>query len=109
MVLHCLSGHRKPLVESLISALKILLVSMTLVKPASHRLRGKGLTNIIDTSIYQLSRIKLVSCIRNTGFQFAGIVVSSGKNIQQRCFTNQVSHKCQWRIRVPAGIYAMWF
>ena len=78
-----LSGDGKPPVESLISALKILLASMTLVKPASHRLRGKGLTNIIDTSIYHLSRIKLVSGIRNTVFQFAGIVVSSGKNIQE--------------------------
>ena len=78
-----LSGDGKPPVESLISALEILLASMTLVKPASHRLRGKGLTNIIDTSIYHLSRIKLVSGIRNTVFQFAGIVVSSGKNIQE--------------------------
>jgi len=39
------------------------------------------LTNLIDTSINHLSRIKLVSGIRNTGFQFSGIMVSSGKNI----------------------------
>ena len=82
MALHCLSGQRKPLVELLISALKILLVPMRLIKPASHRLRGEGLTNLIDTSINHLSRIKLVSGIRNTGFQFSGIMVSSGKNIQ---------------------------
>lgn len=81
MALHCLSGQRKPLVELLISALKILLVPMRLIKPASHRLRGEGLTNLIDTSINHLSRIKLVSGIRNTGFQFSGIMVSSGKNI----------------------------
>ena len=55
---------------------------MVFVKPASHRLRGMGLTNTIDTSVYRVSRIKLVSGIRNTGFQFAGIAVSSGKNIQ---------------------------
>lgn len=95
MALHCLSGQRKPLVELLISALKILLVPMRLIKPASHRLRGEGLTNLIDTSINHLSRIKLVSGIRNTGFQFSGIMVSSGKNIQQlkkfRCLWQPVS------------------
>lgn len=81
MTLHCLSGQRKPLVELLISALKILLVPMRLIKPASHRLRGEGLTNLIGTSINHLSRNKLVSGIWNTGFQFSGIMVSSGKNI----------------------------
>ena len=75
MVLHCFSDQRKPPVESRISALKILLASMTLVKPASHRLRGKGLTNIIDTRIYTLSKIKLVSGLQKAGFQF-------GRNVQ---------------------------
>lgn len=54
---------------------------MTLIKPASHRLCGKELTNLIGTSINHLSRIKLVSGIWNTSFQFVGIVLSFGKNI----------------------------
>ena len=69
---------------------------MRLIKPASHRLRGEGLTNLIGTSINHLSRIKLVSGIRNTGFQFSGIMVSSGKNIQQGDERHGPG-KCLWR------------
>jgi len=63
------------------SASDILLVSSPFVKPASHCLRGKGLTNEANTRLYPLSRIKSVSSIRNTGSQFAGIIVSLDKNI----------------------------
>ena len=59
----------------------ILLALSPYVKLASHRLRGKSLTNEANTSLCHLSRIKSVSDIRNIGFQFAGIMVSCIKNI----------------------------
>ena len=55
---------------------------MPLVKPASHRLCGKGWTNDINTNPNQPSRTKPVSDNRNVGFHIAGIVVSANKNIQ---------------------------
>lgn len=56
---------------------------MPVVKPASHRLCGKGWTNDINTRHNYPSRIKPVSDNRNVGFHIAGIVVSVNKNIQQ--------------------------
>lgn len=56
---------------------------MPVVKPASHRLCGKGWTNDINTRHNYSSRIKPVSDNRNVGFHIAGIVVSVNKNIQK--------------------------
>lgn len=55
---------------------------MPVVKPASHRLCGKGWTNDINTRHNYPSRIKPVSDNRNVGFHIAGIGVSVNKNIQ---------------------------
>ena len=85
-VFHRLSGHRKPHLTRHNFASGILLELSSYVKLASHRLRGKSLTNEANTSLCHLSRIKSVSDIRNIGFQFAGIVVSWIKNI----------HECNW-------------
>lgn len=82
MELHCLPGHRKPHLKQLDSVFGILLVLTPFVKPVSHRLRDKGLTNEVNTRLYPLSRIKSVSSIRNIGSQFAGIMISLDKNIQ---------------------------
>ena len=68
----------------------ILLALSPYVKLASHRLRGKSLTNEANTSLCHLSRIKSVSDIRNIGFQFAGIMVSCIKNIHLKHDLNPV-------------------
>ena len=68
----------------------ILLALSPYVKLASHRLRGKSLTNEANTSLCHLSRIKSVSDIRNIGFQFAGIMVSCIKNIQRKCMNKKI-------------------
>lgn len=54
---------------------------MQLVKPALHRLCGKGWTNNINTRHNRPSRIKPVSDNRNVGFHIAGIAVFANKNI----------------------------
>ena len=80
--LHRLSGYRKPHLTLIDSGSDILLVVSPFVKPASHRLCGKGLTNEANTRLYPLNRIKSVSGIRNNSSQSAGIMVSLDKNIQ---------------------------
>ena len=82
VMLHRLSGYRKPHLTRLDSALGILLVLSPFANPVSHRLCGKGLTNEANTRLYPLSRIKSVSGIRNISFQSAEIMVSLDKNIQ---------------------------
>ena len=65
------------------SALKRVLALMQLVKPALHRLCGKGWTNNINTRHNRPSRIKPVSDNRNVGFHIAGIAVFANKNIHK--------------------------
>ena len=55
---------------------------MPVVKPASHRLCGKGWTNDINTRHNYPSRIKPVSDNRNVGFPSAGFAVLPHRNIQ---------------------------
>ena len=78
--------------------MKKVLALTPLVKPASHRLCGKGWTNDINTRHNHPSRIKPVSDNRNVGFHIAGIVVSANKNIQEK----NVSFRSAAKIHVDA-------
>ena len=53
-----------------------------IIKSASHRLCGKDLTINVKSAMYLTSRSKMVSVIRNTGFQFAGMTIYLDQNIQ---------------------------
>ena len=119
-MIHHLSGDRKSFIYHLDSASAILLELSLIVKPASHRICGKGLTIKAISSSYHLSRIKVISDIRNTDFHITGIMISLTKNIQLWSIYSIGSHIpvniCSFKslsqfidsahlVHLPSGIY----
>ena len=73
------------------------------VKAASHRWRGKALTNIPMEKTYHLSTTKLISEYRNSDFQISGFAISERKNIQSsEC--QRVFHRAVLQDTIHQGI-----
>jgi hypothetical protein len=53
------------------------------VKPASHRLRGKGLTRLTIIICGYQAKSRWLKAIRNAGSHFSGIMALASQNIQK--------------------------
>lgn len=86
------SGVREPRIRRMETAFNSLSFLICSVKPATHRVHGKGLTEQIRNNDCQSSRFKVVSINRNDGFFFTGQAVSPYWNIQVAWQTKSSRH-----------------